>query len=76
MLGDPENKVWLDADTIVATSDRQAAIRRCRELAEYRTNLRSFKSPTLGRRMKHLDIKHRVFLSDCSLEASSLHHQN
>jgi hypothetical protein len=25
----------------------------------YRTHLRSFKSPTLGR-MKHLDIKHRV----------------
>ena len=35
MLENPENKVWLDADTIVATSDRQAAIRRCRELAEY-----------------------------------------
>ena len=35
MLENPKNKVWLDADTIVATSDRQAAIRRCRELAEY-----------------------------------------
>ena len=35
MLENPENKVWLDADTIVATSERQAAIRRCRELAEY-----------------------------------------
>ncbi len=34
----------------------------------YRTHLRSFKSPILGR-MKHLDIKNLVFLSDFSLES-------
>jgi hypothetical protein len=37
--------------------------------------LRSFKSPTMGR-MKHLDIKHRVFMSYCRPNASSLHHQS
>lgn len=39
MLENPENKVWLDTDTIVATSDRQAAIRRYRELAEYNVSI-------------------------------------
>ena len=36
----------------------------------YITHLRYFKSPTLGR-MKHLDIKHRVLMSDCRPNASS-----